>query len=492
MKKTRVDLDLVQALFWEACTTGSLEKVRSLVVSEGADPAWIVSQCLPLVLPSVTWWSVYEVPIDENENVPLLMHICARPAKDMEAAAVLKFLLPLGAMEISREEVIMCALVVSARGSFDLWQSFCRFFRRVLRLNSAEWTQLLECAVLRSDFEGFRIAKRFIELGERKILSFESKHVFQKAFGGALSASFAKGWAVSACLLLESNYFIGSSKTRLRLLHLACCNRNDGSNLIHLLREKHMIRLDDDDDGRKKAFALACKFGNGEIVKTLLSVCPKAYFSCYGLFGNRVDPLGVLRAIYHRKKISERCGMRFLRRLDADANCPEVVWAILRVQRFQNFRFPASVCDKIHRLKPSEQRWALWKIARAEGLIRVEKFSSGGEESDPELHIAVAAGDRNVVKLLLQEGVNPFVKGSKGKLAVDIAKTPEITGMLKKYMRWDPAKVWRGKVAAWYGPIVYKRLYTFVLCMRRCCSKFWVPKEILNMIIQFILANETY
>ena len=166
------------------------------------------------------------------------------------------------------------------------------------------WGQLLECSALRSDAEGAGIVKKFVELAETSCSPKERK-LFMRAFLTALSATFTKGWAVSARLLLESDLFIQSSRKRRILLQLACRNRNDGASLIYLLKEKGMIQQRDDDGGFNTVFALASRFGNGDTVAALVDVvCPEqrpsSNFSWP--FGNQADPLGVLRARFGRKK----------------------------------------------------------------------------------------------------------------------------------------------------------------------------------------------
>ena len=144
LKKTRADDDAEvlhcdnapKDLFFEACITGGSADVRQLLDHYGADPAWVTCERSPLVLPSVAWWSVYEIPVEEDdESAPLIRHICARPSKDSETAKILNLLFQAcpERIEICQEEALKCLVLTAARGSYDALLCL-RFLSKDVRL----------------------------------------------------------------------------------------------------------------------------------------------------------------------------------------------------------------------------------------------------------------------------------------------------------------------------------------------------------------------
>ncbi|MBI3928308.1 MAG: ankyrin repeat domain-containing protein [Armatimonadetes bacterium] len=72
-------------------------------------------------------------------------------------------------------------------------------------------------------------------------------------------------------------------------------------------------------------------------------------------------------------------------------------------------------------------------------LDRDAKLDAVAEEGTTMLHLAADYGYVEKVKVLLELGVDPTVKNSSGKTALEVAKNAEIEELLKKGLGQRPS-----------------------------------------------------
>ena len=465
---------------------GTFKEIRDATCH--LDSSWLSSNRIAHLDPSPLFWSKFS--FSKLEDMPLLSLVCIR-VRDTDAAKILALLYP---PMMSERDTYECTRLAAARGNFitfsimfDCWER-----ARDSGFSVFQWGNILDCAVLRSDRDGLRIAATLVKHGELV------KQSCKERFLESLLLVFLQGYATSARSLLDSSLLIDNEKCHLWLA-AACGNRIDGGNLIRLLQATELI-LEIARPTLMAIFKYACAKGNGDSVGALLDVFPnlRSDFEGNWLCDNRVDPLGVVKAVCGRDATGQ-CKARSIRmeflsvriRQEGKEVHLETMWALLRHGEYRNLGCAPGlqILQGIGVLwEEGSRREALLKLALAEDVLNEGAIGDIVCTTNPSVEL---------VRLLIhQQRVNPFVRTQRGNLPIEETTSAEIKAELQQYMQWNPLR--KGVALAWYGPIVYQRIFTFACCMVRLSREApefreKIPRTgVQAKIIGFILDIETY
>ena len=98
------------------------------------------------------------------------------------------------------------------------------------------------------------------------------------------------------------------------------------------------------------------------------------------------------------------------------------------------------------------------------------------------LHVAASANNASAVRELTSIWMNPLLRDGDGKLAIDLTTDAGIRAELLQYA----AQPCRREVMRWYGPIVLREVWTFLLVVQRWKNDglCWAPnKDIVRIVI---------
>lgn len=289
-----------------------------------------------------------------------------------------------------------------------------------------------------------------------------------------------------AQLVAMSRNFVKDPRERdqhLKILTLCCTSRWAGADN---LRELLKIELAPED--YSSAFQHCCRHGDEEMVALLLDARPSlaAEFQPLFVLQNVGDPLGVLRAVSHHISLPELCVDV---PLDPSSYCwvkeigswesklvqfedghiqPEVVWACLKVGWQDVLKFPQD--------PTKEQQTA---------LVLHDSLFEAAQKGDVAKVLELMSRNANPF-LIERKNVFDFSTTYHNSLAIDVAST-EMRPILRDYMSWRPCRARRH----WFGPGFEKRAVTLLLILRHHPIASNIPRELRNMMVQWLARSET-
>jgi hypothetical protein len=259
-------------------------------------------------------------------------------------------------------------------------------------------------------------------------------------------------------------------------LMAACGNRFDGARIVRFL-----LSLPGGGGGGLcdsiasskigySALQCACMYGNGDIVRALLSALPAVEGVSRRLLSldfvelNDCDALGVLKAIHaYQKKTSRRTG------LEIDAASDDALWA------FAHFGGQTNEDMSKH-------------LRHVVQFAEHARFGKLDDARGSYLHVAAKSGDLRVVQALMKQNFSPFYADRQKRWPIDVAASKEIKDALTEYMKWKPKR----QVQAWFGPSFVKRVWTMLLILTRLRSAFglYVPADIRKLLAEYAAKTE--
>jgi len=248
-------------------------------------------------------------------------------------------------------------------------------------------------------------------------------------------------------------------------------NTVHGSRIIPLLLNHGASKSSTDINGRD-AMHVACKYGNGDIVRALSEHSPPGYWKSLLVWSPEYaeghgDVLGVIDASAAEVKASSFADLASVGSLQA--------WATLR-------RAVPDIPAIFAAVARCRYAWT-WDWVALELLNARHPV-----EGTTLFHVAAKANNTVGIEALMKLWANPFILDVNSRTCIDYADDPVVRRNITAYAAQGP----RREVVRWYGPCFLYRATAWMLCVERWkrTGRRSIPRDVALMIVHRVMDNE--